>query len=162
MSVSPFTRLFLLLAIFYTSVAALSVNNPNAKPLAPRQSPAANTATDATCQNYARVANLSTVALNSTLRAAFLRSINLGTDAASSLLDTQSPKLLALKFDEELNTRCGNLSAIALEAAGTNLTAGTVLGIKIIDAVGIAVDAPHLPIIMVLFIIMFGGTWISL
>ncbi|KAI1462156.1 hypothetical protein F4805DRAFT_412243 [Annulohypoxylon moriforme] len=155
---TPFKFLVLLLSICSITVAQAEVFDA----LAPRQSPSANAATSAICQNYARVANLSTVGLNSTYRAAFLRSSNLGTFDARAILDVESPKLMGMMMDVQLNQQCGNLSQIAIDGAAANLTQGTVLGLTIADAPGIAVDAAAMPIIQVVIFLVFCGTWISL
>lgn len=108
------------------------------------------------CAEYSRVANLSTIALNSTLRGAFLRSSSLGTFPAAAILDAESPKLMGLKFDATLNEQCGNLSALAVAEADRNLTAGIVAGMKILGAPGVAPDNVVLPILCVLFMFLMG------
>jgi len=162
MSLSPLKSIFFIVAIFLGSVAALGVNINAIQPLAPRQSPSVTGATDVACQNYAIVANLTVVAKNSTYRAAFLRSSPMGTNSATGILDAQAPKFMALMFDGPLNQKCGNLSTVAFENAAINLTNGMVLEYPIKEAVGIAVDGPVLPILMVITIMLFGGTFISL
>ncbi|KAI1186240.1 hypothetical protein F5B17DRAFT_431775 [Nemania serpens] len=177
-SFSPIASLLLLLL----SLSLLHVPFANAaaiqfrSAIAPRQSPAAvplpspsssaSASTSTTplpssipvsCAEYGRIANLSTIALNSTLRGAFLRSSSLGTFPAAAVLDVESPKLMSLMLDAELNRQCGNLSALAVVEAGRNLTAGTVAGMKILDAPGVAPANVALPILCVLFIIMLGA-----
>ncbi|KAI1306850.1 hypothetical protein F5Y03DRAFT_129375 [Xylaria venustula] len=160
-SFNPITSLVLLLSIslLHVSIAsAAAVQFRTA--LAPRQSPAATTATPVSlpvsCADYSRIANLSTIALNSTLRAAFLRSTSLGTLPAAAILDAESPKLMNLEFNVALNQQCGNLTATAIVEADRNLTAGTVAGLKILDAPGVAPDNIVLPILVVVFIIIMG------
>ncbi|KAI1116901.1 hypothetical protein F5Y14DRAFT_37349 [Nemania sp. NC0429] len=164
------------LVLLLLSVSLLHVPGANAAAiqfrtvLAPRQSPAAvpspSPSASATpipasipvsCAEYGRIANISTIALNSTLRGAFLRSSSLGTFPAAAVLDVEAPKLTSLMFDAELNRQCGNLSALAVVEAGRNLTAGTVAGMKILDAPGVAPGNLALPILCVLFIIMLGA-----
>ncbi|KAI3318623.1 hypothetical protein HD806DRAFT_306515 [Xylariaceae sp. AK1471] len=159
---NPITSLavLLLLSLLHISFASAAAVQFRAV-LAPRQSPAATTpppppALPVSCADYSRIANLSTIALNSTLRGAFLRSSSLGTFAAAHILDVESPKLVTLKFDATLNQQCGNLSALAITEAGNNLTAGTVAGMKLLDAPGVATDNIVLPILTVLFIIIMG------
>jgi hypothetical protein len=150
------TILLLLFHISLANAAAVQFRTV----LAPRQSPAANTpsppALPVSCADYGRIANLSTIALNSTLRGAFLRSSPLGTFPAAHILDVESPKLAALKFDATLNQQCGNLSALAVTEAGRNLTAGIVAGMKILDAPGVAPGNLALPVLTVLFIFLMG------
>ncbi|KAI0890257.1 uncharacterized protein GGS22DRAFT_11121 [Annulohypoxylon maeteangense] len=155
---TSFKFLVLLLSICNIAVAQAEVLDA----LVPRQSPSAAAAASPICQNYARVANLSTVGLNSTYRAAFLRSSNLGTFDARAILDVESPKLMGMMMDVQLNQQCGNLSQIAMDGAAANLTAGTVLGLPIADAPGIAVDAVAMPIVQVSIFLIFCGTWLSL
>jgi hypothetical protein len=161
LSLNPIACLVLLLSLFNISNAAV-VHFRTA--LAPRQSPAATTPTTTTtpqalpvsCADYSRIANLSIIALNSTLRGAFLRSSSLGTFSAMHILDIESPKLLTLKFDTTLNQQCGNLSALAVTEADRNLTAGTVAGMQILDAPGVAPGNLALPFLCVAFILMMG------
>lgn len=169
---SPIASLLLLLL----SLSLLHIPFANAATiqyrtaLAPRQSPAAvpvpspSTSTTplpssipVSCAEYGRIANLSTIALNATLRGAFLRSSSLGTFPAAAVLDVEPPKLMSLMLDVELNRQCGNLSTRAVVEAGRNLTAGTVAGMKILDAPGVAPANFALPILCVLFILMLGA-----
>ncbi|KAI1407028.1 hypothetical protein F5Y13DRAFT_142117 [Hypoxylon sp. FL1857] len=149
---TPFQFLVFLLSICSVAVAQLE----------PRQSPSANAINSPVCQNYARVANLSTVALNATYRAAFLRSSSMGTFAARSILDVESPKLMGMMMDQKLNQQCGNLSQVALDGAAANLTQGNVLGLTILDAPGVTPDSPAMPIVQVAIFLLMGGTWLCL
>ncbi|KAI1430218.1 hypothetical protein F5Y12DRAFT_8362 [Xylaria sp. FL1777] len=160
-SFNPITSLVLLLSLslFHISIASAGVVKFRAA-VAPRQSPAATPAIPASlpvsCTDYSRIANLSTIALNSTLRAAFLRSSSLGTFPAAAILDAESPKLMDLKFNVVLNQQCGNLSALALVESDRNLTAGTVAGLKIRDAPGVDPGNVSLPILLVALVIFMG------
>ncbi|KAK7755636.1 hypothetical protein SLS62_002246 [Diatrype stigma] len=171
---TPFTLLVLALSIFHVSIASTvaDVDVANALPpaLTPRQSAggAAGAAADPAaasspaCQEYAIVANLSTVGLTPDYRAAWLRSSPLGTDAASSILDTQSPKLDAMKFDAALNAQCGNLTTVAAEGAATNFTQNIVLGLPIKEIFGADPAGFATPFVSVLIILVMGGTFMSL
>ncbi|KAI1466463.1 uncharacterized protein F4812DRAFT_79429 [Daldinia caldariorum] len=158
MSRTPFQLLVFLLSICSIVVAEVDVTHD----LLPRQSPSANDVNSPICKNYAVVANLSTIALNSTYRAAFLRSSPLGTFPAREILDVQAPKLAAMMMDTQLNRRCGNLSQAAIDGAAANLTAGTVLGLPILDAPGIDPANVAMPIVGIAIFLMFGGTWLAL
>ncbi|CAJ2512275.1 Uu.00g052900.m01.CDS01 [Anthostomella pinea] len=160
MSLTPMTCLVFILSIF--NVAAQAVDIDGVHELAPRQSPSADAASLPACQDYSRVANLSTIALNSTYRAAFLRSSPLGYNPASAILDTQSPKLTALMMDEALNKQCGNLSEVAMLGAAMNLSMNIVADLTITEAAGVDSGDIALPILSVAFILLFGGTWICL
>lgn len=63
---------------------------------------------------------------------------------------------MTLKFDATLNQECGNLSSIAVVEADRNLTAGTIAGMKILDAPGVDPGNVVLPILCVVFIIIMG------
>ncbi|GAW12144.1 hypothetical protein ANO14919_015020 [Xylariales sp. No.14919] len=149
--------LLLSLSLFHISIASAAAIQFRTV-IAPRQSPAATPATPValpvSCADYSRIANLSTIALNSTLRAAFLRSSSLGTFPAVAILDKESPKLMDLKLNVALNEQCGNSSAIAIVEADRNLTAGTVAGMNIRDAPGVAPNDLSLPILTVVFMII--------
>ncbi|KAF3069115.1 putative metal tolerance protein 3 protein [Daldinia childiae] len=155
---TPFQLFVFLLSICNIAVAEVDATHD----LLPRQSPSANDVNSPLCQNYALVANLSTVALNSTYRAAFLRSSPLGTFPARAILDVESPKLPAMMMDAQLNQRCGNLSEVALAGAAANLSAGTVLGLPILEAPGIDPANVAMPIVGIAIFLMFGGTWLAL
>lgn len=157
MSLTPWRCLLLLLSALQLVAAADFV-----QVLAPRQSASANTLLNPICENYSKVANLSTIGLNSTYRGAFLRSAPMGTDAASSILDTQSPKLMAMKFDVNLNAQCGNLSAIALTEAANNFTNGIVADLAIQDAAGVDVIGPETPLVVIAICIIFGSVFLSM
>ncbi|ETS73059.1 hypothetical protein PFICI_15234 [Pestalotiopsis fici W106-1] len=155
---TPWRCLVLLLSIFQVAAAASDM----VRVLTPRQSPSANTLLNPICENYSKVANLSVIGLNSTYRAAFLRSAPMGTDAASSILDTQSPKFPAMMMDQNLNAQCGNLSTIAFTEAANNFTSGIVADLVIQPAPGIGVIGPETPLVVITIVILFGGMFISL
>jgi hypothetical protein len=162
---TPWRLLVVLLSALQIAAAAAIVDGTILiHDLAPRQSAGstANTLLDPICENYSKVANLSTIGLNSTYRAAFLRSAPMGTDAASSILDTQSPKLMGMMFDKNLNDQCGNLSAIALTEAANNFTKGIVADLSIQPAPGIGVIGPETPLVVITIVLLFGGMFISL
>ncbi|TGJ88292.1 hypothetical protein E0Z10_g414 [Xylaria hypoxylon] len=160
-SFNPLTSLVLLLSLslFHISIASAAAIQFRTV-IAPRQSPAATPVIPAvlpvSCADYSRIANLSTIALNATLRGAFLRSSSMGTFSAAAILDKESPKLMDLKFNVALNQECGNSSAIAIVEAGRNLTAGSVAGMNILAAPGVAPDNIVLPILCVALIIIMG------
>ncbi|KAI8956077.1 hypothetical protein F4801DRAFT_710 [Xylaria longipes] len=155
-SFKPITSLVLLLFLHISIASAAAVQFRTA--IAPRQSPAATPPASLpdSCADYSRIANLSTIALNSTLRGAFLRSSSLGTFPAAAILDAESPKLMNLQFNVALNQQCGNLTALAIVEAGRNLTAGTVAGLKIRDAPGVEPGNVAMPILCVVFIFLMG------
>ena len=118
--------------------------------------------TAVTCADYSRVANMSIIGLNSTLRGAFLRSAPYGTDKASSLLDTQSPKLPAYQFNVALNERCGNLTTAAFQGADANLTNGIVAEFTILPAPGIGVEGVTTLVVCIAIVFFMGGTFMML
>ncbi|KAI0381756.1 hypothetical protein F5Y04DRAFT_254283 [Hypomontagnella monticulosa] len=155
---SPFNFLVFLLSICSIAVA----QDDTVAALAPRQSPSADAINSPVCQNYAIVANFSTVALNSTYRAAFLRSSSMGTFAAINVIDSQKPMYMDMMFDQALNQQCGNLSQIALDGAEKNLTEGVVLGLQILEAPGVTPGSAAMPIVQIAIFILMGGTWLCL
>ncbi|KAI2641729.1 hypothetical protein GGS26DRAFT_15021 [Hypomontagnella submonticulosa] len=149
--------------VFLLSICSIVVAQDDTVPaLAPRQSPTADAINSPTCQNYAIVANFSTVALNATYRAAFLRSSSLGTFAARDIIDRQKPMYMGMMFDKALNQQCGNLSQIAMDGAAKNLTEGVVLDLKILDAPGVVPGSPAMPIVQIAIFLLMGGTWLCL
>jgi hypothetical protein len=162
-SLTPRTLVVLLLSVLHISIAvAVDAGLDDVQALAPRQSPTANALFSPICLNYGMVANLSTIGLNSTYRAAFLRSAPMGTDAASSILDTQSPKLPALMKDVNLNQQCGNLSQVAIVEAANNFSRGIVSEFAIQEAPGVGVDGAEVPITVGLVLLVMGGTFLTL
>ncbi|KAI1344164.1 hypothetical protein F5Y15DRAFT_104331 [Xylariaceae sp. FL0016] len=162
MAFSPFALVVLVLSILNVSVAAKVADVDAVQPLAARQSPSANAATLPVCMDYSMVANLSTVALNSTYRAAFLQSISLGRLPARAIIDSQSPKLPALMMDVQLNQQCGNLSQVALDGAALNFTQGTVLGLPILVDPGVAPGNLAMPFVSAFAFLSLGLMWLSL
>ncbi|KAI0396341.1 hypothetical protein F5Y17DRAFT_456072 [Xylariaceae sp. FL0594] len=160
----PFTSLALLLSLLLQHISLANGAAVEFRTvLAPRQNPTtAAAAADApsalavSCADYSRIANLSTIALNGTLRGAFLRSSPLGTFPAAHILDAEKPKLMALKFDASLNRQCGNLSALAIAEADRNLTQGIVAGMRILAAPGVDPGNLALPVLAILFIFLMG------
>ncbi|KAK5053777.1 hypothetical protein LTR84_001738 [Exophiala bonariae] len=118
-----FTSVLLLLSIFSTVTTA--IYNPMYM-LGRRQ-----TGDASSCDNYATIANLSTIGSNATYRSAYLAASPEGSDPARAPLDAAIPQLPALTKDVALNEQCGNLTTIAFEEAQTNFTNGIVLQFKI-------------------------------
>ncbi|KAH8901844.1 hypothetical protein BR93DRAFT_942007 [Coniochaeta sp. PMI_546] len=91
----------------------------------------ASTGTLVTCVDYATIANLSTIGLNSTYRAAYLEASPDGTEHSAALLNDAEAKLPPLTKNEALNQQCGNLTTIALAEAASNFTRGIVAQYRI-------------------------------
>jgi hypothetical protein len=91
----------------------------------------AGAATPVTCLDYSRIANLSTISLNSTYRAAYLQAAPDGTEHSASLLNDAQAKLPPLTKNAALNEQCGNLTTIALTEAASNFTRGIVAQYRI-------------------------------
>lgn len=154
---NPITSLVLLLIVYIALTDAAAVQFRTG--LAPRQTTTITpppSGPPVSCADYSRIANLSTIALNAKLRGGFLRSSSLGTFAAARILDVESPKLVTLMFDVTLNLQCGNLSELALVEADRNYTSGSVAGMKLLDAPGVAPNDLALPVLCILFIVMMG------
>ncbi|KAI0020311.1 hypothetical protein F4780DRAFT_378193 [Xylariomycetidae sp. FL0641] len=162
-TLSPLAFLALLLSFFNLSVAATADDTlADAQELAARQIANAAAANTPECMNYAMVANLSTVAANTTLRSAFMTSSDMGTLASRTLLLDIMPELVPLMMDKQLNAKCGNLTAIAVQGVDANLTAGQVLGFPIKDFGGVDPGNINMIIVSFLFVFGMGGLWISL
>lgn len=78
------------------------------------------------CQNYATIANLSTIGMNSTYRAAFLQSSSAGTYASAAILNNAMAQIPMMTNDKGLNEQCGNLTTVATTQAAANFTKGIV------------------------------------
>lgn len=85
----------------------------------------------ASCLDYSSIANLSTIGLNSTYRAAYLKASPDGTDQAAAILNGAEAQIPPLTANKELNQQCGNLTTIALEEAANNFTRGVVAQFRI-------------------------------
>ena len=130
-SASPFTYLLLFLFTFQITALATGSSNANSPQLAPRQTTTTDgttTTTTLTCDEYASIANLSTIGTNSTFRAAFQQASPFGTDKSSGILDSATKKFKDLNLinDTALNTQCGNLTAVAIDQAPKNFSMGIV------------------------------------
>lgn len=114
----------LLLALLTCQIAVAAVlENPIADTwqLAPRQA-------DISCQEYATIANLSTIAANSTFRAAFIKASPEGTVQSENILTNAQNQAANMHLinDTALNQQCGNLTDIAMKEAPKNFSKGTV------------------------------------
>ena len=86
----------------------------------------------------------------------------MGTFRAASILDNGIANLPTLTMDGQLNEQCGNLTTIALQAAATNFTQGTVLGVSILTDVGAATDAFAMPLSWGMITLLMGSVFGSL
>ncbi|KAG9247837.1 hypothetical protein BJ878DRAFT_129254 [Calycina marina] len=134
----PSTLLLALLFIFSSVLA-----NPTRPAKVPFTEPIHKRDATISCAEYASIANLSSISANSTIRAAYLQASPLGTDPTRAPLDQAELKEPSLIFDAELNTRCGNLTTIALAAVNTNFSMG-VVGPFQVNAAGRAVGSVSL------------------
>jgi len=123
----PLQRFIIALSLFQIAFTAAIAQDAS---LQLRQN-SAPTGTLVTCLDYSTIANLSTIGLNSTYRAAYLKAAPDGTDHSVKLLNDAEAKLPPLTQNEALNQQCGNLTTIALEGAANNFTQGIVAQYKI-------------------------------
>lgn len=95
------------------------------------------------CADYSRLANYTAIDSNSTLRAAFLQASPQGTDPTRVILDRAFKEFNAknLMFDRALNTKCGNLSTVALREVNRNFSQGVVGGWKVVAPTGARIGA---------------------
>lgn len=114
--------LFVLLSVFHIAIAA-----PEKYPaieLLVRQDTAAAPANP--CADYSMTANMSVISANSSYRTAFMQKAPVGTIITARMLNAAQAKLPALTADTQLNSQCGNLTAVALAEAEKNFTQGIV------------------------------------
>jgi hypothetical protein len=118
------SRVFgLLLALFAFQVAASGAPSAASVDLSARQS------SNVSCEEYATLANLSTIGGNFTFRGAFIQSdLGDGTLKAGAILDNAIAQFttLALINDTTLNQQCGNLTAVAVAEAPKTFSEGIV------------------------------------
>ena len=131
MQTSHLTKLLLLSLLHLHALAAFAVPfgfSSFSSLLSPRQLPApfGNSSADGACQNYATIANLSTIGANSSYRAAFLQNSPQGTYASAAILNNAIAQIPLLTKDVNLNTQCGNLTTVAATEAANNFTRGVV------------------------------------
>ncbi|RKU46904.1 hypothetical protein DL546_001850 [Coniochaeta pulveracea] len=123
--------LTLLLAFLITHTLALAIlPTPN---LHDRQT-TTTPSLPVSCLEYSSIANLSTIGLNATLRAAYIQAAPDGTDHSVTILNGAEAKLPPLKVDVALNEQCGNLTSVALVEAGNNFTRGIVAQYRVSGA----------------------------
>lgn len=115
-------RSLVLVCLFQVAVSAASIRHG---PIRFRQA-STQTTPSVTCLDYGNIANLSTIGLNSTYRAAYLKAAPDGTAHSASLLNNAQKALPPLTANEPLNQECGNLTTIALAEAANNFTQGVV------------------------------------
>lgn len=154
-----FQYLCLFLTLLSVGAAAADAGSDG---LAARQNAGGNTPTVVSCEEYARIANLTIIGLNSTYRAAFLRSGPFGTDTMSGMVDQAAPKLPPLTQDRTLNEQCGNFTAIALVEAANNLTKGIVADFQIVDAPGITLEGSNTLIICLAILVFMGSIFMTM
>lgn len=78
------------------------------------------------CAQYARIANMSAIGSNSTLRATFMDVSPVGTLFNAAMLSQAVAELPQLTADVALNQACGNLTTVATTEAANNFTRGIV------------------------------------
>lgn len=154
-----FQYLCLFLSLLSVRAAAADAGSDG---LAARQNAGGSIPTVVSCEEYARIANLTIIGKNSTYRAAFLRSGPFGTDTMSGMVDQAAPKLPALTMDPTLNQQCGNSTAIAFVEAANNLTKGIVADFKIVDAPGITLEGNNTWIICLAILIFMGSIFMTM
>lgn len=156
---SLFAPVLLVLALFHTAVLA-GPEQDVAAALVPRQQQAVfNNAPE--CLNYARIANLSTVGTNSTLRSAFLQSSTTGTLYDKRMFTDAQLKLPALTANISLNAACQNWTAIALVESERNYSQRIVLQFANVpeNPQSIKSAGPELIAIVSFIFLIFFSVW---
>lgn len=146
-----------LLIVSVFQIAVIATENPDARNtlrFATRQT----TTTTVSCLEYATVANLSTIGLNSTFRAAFLQASPFGTDKSAGILNGAEKELPSLIDDKALNDKCGNLTAVALKEAPLNFTQGIVGPFRIKEANEATINGRSLGVVMLMVMATMGAT----
>ncbi|KAH7135236.1 hypothetical protein B0J11DRAFT_155527 [Dendryphion nanum] len=155
---SLLTPALLILSLFHTTVLA-GIEQDIAGPLlVPRQQAVFNNAPE--CLDYARIANLSTVGTNSTLRSAYLQSSSTGTLYDKRMFTDAQLKLPALTANATLNAQCQNWTAIALVESDRNYSQRVVLQFNNVLEQPQAIKAgPELLAILAFIFFIFFGVW---
>lgn len=157
---SLFAPILLILALFHTAVLAGPEQQDVAAPLlVPRQQAVFNGAPE--CLDYARIANISTVGLNSTLRSAYLQSSTTGTLYDKRMFTDASLKLPALTANVTLNALCQNWTAIALVESERNYSQRVVLQFANVpeNPQSIKSAGPELIAIVSFIFVIFFAVW---
>lgn len=156
----PSWRLFLLLlsAVLFSTgaLASPAARQPGSIKIISRQ--AATLSQDQACLQYARVANLSAVGTNSTLRTTFLDVSPVGTLYSSAMLNQAMVQLPALTADAQLNQACGNLTTVATTEAANNFTRGIVLQFTFTGNHGSIVNGPIMIFVTLAAVLSVAGT----
>ena len=124
---SPLQQLLIALSLCQIVVNAASIADFS---LRQRQA-STQPGTMVTCLDYSTIANLSTIGLNATYRAAYLQAAPDGTAHSAAILDGAEDKIPPLTMNAELNQQCGNLTTVALVEAANNFTQGVVAQYRI-------------------------------
>ncbi|KAF3765708.1 hypothetical protein M406DRAFT_68128 [Cryphonectria parasitica EP155] len=122
-------RVFLLLsAAFFSASVLASPMDPSqgSIKIVSRQTAGSPLFTEQACQQYSRIANLSVIGSNSTMRTTFLDVSPAGTLSNSAMLNEAIKNLPMLTADAKLNEACGNLTTVATTEAANNFTKGIV------------------------------------
>jgi hypothetical protein len=114
---------YLLFALFTSQIRAFVLEDGHAEILLEKRQP------QVSCDQYASIANLSIVAMNSTFRADFVQASRDGTLQSSAILDNALNQFMseALMNDTTLNQQCGNLTLVAVNEAPKNFSEGIIL-----------------------------------
>ncbi|CAN8104250.1 unnamed protein product [Discula destructiva] len=164
-------RAILFLAVLFFSTSALAspapnVNGASSLKIISRQvqqseavaiTPGTQLSTPDACAQYSRVANLSAIGTNSSIRSAFLAASPVGTLFNAAMLNVMQADAVALTKDVQLNEACGNLTTIALEAVGVNFTMGIVGQFTFTGNPTSVVNGPIIVVLTVLCLMILLG-----
>ncbi|KAH8770103.1 hypothetical protein F5883DRAFT_60776 [Diaporthe sp. PMI_573] len=148
---NPFTTAILLLAALSASVFAspTSGSDEGAIKIVERaQFTDTVLSTQAACVQYSMIANMSVVGGNSSYRTVFLEKSSTGTLANSAMLNKAILVAPNLTADVELNSQCGNLTAIAIQEAAANFTQGMVAQFTFTGTPGSIVSGPIIIVVV--------------
>ncbi|OLN92240.1 hypothetical protein CCHL11_01333 [Colletotrichum chlorophyti] len=158
---SALAQMLTAVSVLSTAVVGKAIEVP-APAVVVRQTTTTPPSTIVSCDEYSRIANLSTVGLNSTYRATFFEASPHGNQFNAEVLDTAIAKLPSVIMNQALNEACGNLTALAIQEAATNFTQRTVLQLSNIPPPVPLDTSTHIVIVCLGGLIFMGGTWMAM
>lgn len=109
------------------------------------------------CAQYSRIANLSAIGSNSTLRATFMDVSPVGTLFNAAMLTQAMSDLPQLTMDPQLNQACGNSTAIAIQEAANNFTNGIIGEFTFTGSHTSIINGPIIAVITIAALIIICG-----
>ncbi|KAK1976511.1 hypothetical protein LZ30DRAFT_692811 [Colletotrichum cereale] len=155
-----FAQVLLAVSVLTNAAFAKAIEAPAPAVVVRQTTPAQSTIMS--CGEYSRIANLSTVGVNSTYRATFFAASPNGNQFNAEVLDTAIAKLPSVIMDQALNAACGNLTALAIQEAANNFTIRTVLQFSNIPVPAPLDTSLHIVFCCAAALFFMGGTWVAM